>query len=308
MRIAITGSSGLIGQAIVEFFEAREASVTRVARLSITKTKPSEQHMFWDLSTKKIDSEGLEGQDGIIHLAGENIADQRWDDDFKEKIRSSRIEGTTFLSETIAKLEFPPKVFISASAVGFYGNHEPQIPIDEESKVGEDFLAKLCQDWEASTQAAKQAGVRVVHFRTGAVLSPKGGALAKMLPIFQMALGGKLGSGKQMMSWVALDEIPKIVLHIIENEDIKGPVNIVSPEPVSNQEFSNTLGEVINRPTKLPAPAFALRLLVGEMADYLLLGGARVLPKRLQEGGYQFQYPHLKEALESCLAGLDEEE
>jgi uncharacterized protein (TIGR01777 family) len=248
-----------------------------------------------------IDRAGLEAHDAVVHLAGEDIAAGRWTQARKHVIRESRIHGTRLLCETLASLAQKPRVLIAASGVGYYGNHEPDHPVDETSPRGSGFLSDLVRDWEQATTPAKAAGTRVVYTRFGIVLSPRGGALAKMLPPFKMGLGGKVGSGRQVMSWIALDDVPSALLHIIEHDALSGPVNVVSPHAVTNAEFTRILGHVLGRPAILPLPAFAARLLFGEMADALLLGGARVLPKRLEGSGYPFAYPRLEPALHHLL-------
>jgi len=301
MKIAITGSTGLIGTAVVRYFKGCGHCVTRIVR-SGTKSKSQEPILEWDIPAKLCETQGLEALDVVIHLAGANIAGARWTKNYKQQITSSRIEGTRLLCSVLGKLQQPPKVLCSASAIGFYGNHLPQETIDETAGAGADFLANLCQEWEGATQPAQDAGIRVIHMRFGAVLSSSGGAIAKMFVPFKCGLGGKLASGKQMFSWIALDEIPVIISYMIEKEDISGPVNVVAPHPVSNAEFTKEFGRVIRRPTILPVPGFALRLLLGEMADSLLLGGARVIPQRLQRSGYSFQYPDLHSALTAALS------
>lgn len=248
-----------------------------------------------------MDTSALEDHDAVIHLAGENIAGGRWTDKRKALIRESRIRSTSLLCKTLAGLNRPPRTLLSASAVGYYGNRDPDETLDESSMSGSGFLAEVCREWECATAPAQVAGIRVVHMRFGTVLSPPGGALAKMLPIFKLGLGGKVGSGKQIMSWIALDEIPAAVFHALSSEIPSGPVNFVSPNPVSNAEFTRILGQVLARPTIFPLPAFAARLMFGEMADELLLGGARVVPRRLKESGYPFIHSDLEQALKQML-------
>jgi uncharacterized protein (TIGR01777 family) len=257
--------------------------------------------VVWDPAAGAIDRAGLEAHDAVVHLAGEDIAAGRWTRARKQVIRESRIRGTRLLCETLAGLAHKPRVLITASGVGYYGTHEPDESVDETSARGAGFLADLVRDWEQATTPAKAAGIRVVHTRFGIVLSPRGGALAKMLPVFRMGLGGKVGSGRQVMSWIALDDVPSVMLHVIEHDSLSGPVNVVSPHAVTNAELTRILGQVLGRPAILPLPGFAARLLFGEMADALLLGGARVIPRQLEHTGYRFAYPRLEQALQHLL-------
>ncbi len=300
MRIAITGSSGLIGSALMARFEQDGHAITRVVRGAGVR-EPRHRTVVWNPATGAIDRAGLEAHDAVVHLAGEDIAAGRWTQVRKQVIRESRIRGTLLLCETLAGLAHKPHVLITASGVGYYGNHEPDESVDETSPRGAGFLADLVRDWEQATTPAKAAGIRVVHTRFGIVLSPRGGALAKMLPVFRMGLGGKVGSGRQAMSWIALDDVPSVMLHIIEHDSLSGPVNVVSPHAVTNAEFTRILGQVLGRPAILPLPAFVARLLFGEMADALLLGGARVIPQQLEDTGYRFVYPRLEQALQHLL-------
>ena len=300
MKIAMTGSTGLIGNALREFFSKNGHTVTRIVRRSTYKD-PDPSLIFWDPLKKEIDIRALEQQEVIIHLAGENIGAGRWTLKRKEEIRRSRLLGTSFLSATLAGLKNRPKVFFSASAIGFYGNQENGQPLDESSSPPAGFLPGLCRNWEEATTPADKAGIRVVNMRFGVVLSPKGGALAKMLPIFKLGLGGKIGTGQQMMSWVSLDEIPGIILYLIGKETVSGPVNFVSPNAVSNLEFTRALGHILKRPTLFPLPAVMVKIMFGEMGEELLLGGANIIPKRLQAAGYPFVYPDLQKALSHLL-------
>jgi len=260
----------------------------------------SSNSAFWNPGTSEIDASALEGIDAAVHLAGENISEGRWTDEKKKRIVDSRIKGTTLLSETLAGLKNKPSVLISASAIGYYGNRGDEL-VNEASKPGSDFLSDVCVQWEQSTSAAKMAGIRVVNIRIGVVLSTKGGALAKMLLPFKMGVGGKVGNGDQYMSWIALDDLISAILFLIDTDSIQGPVNITTPNPVTNAEFTKSLGKALSRPTILPAPAFALRMVFGEMADALLLSGARVDPVKLKASKYTFKYPQLDAALKSIL-------
>jgi uncharacterized protein (TIGR01777 family) len=251
---------------------------------------------------REIDAAEFEGFDAVIHLAGENVGSGRWTASRKAAIRDSRVNGTRFLCEALAKLARPPKTLVCASAIGIYGDRGEE-PLTEESPAAAGgFLPGVCRDWEAASAPASRKGIRVVALRFGMVLSPKGGALARMLPLFRAGLGGVIGSGRQYVSWVALDEIPLILLHALHSGDLSGPVNAVAPRPVTNLEFTEALGKALSRPTPLPVPAFALRLAVGrEMADALLLSSARVVPKRLLDTGYAFRSPELAPTLRRLL-------
>jgi uncharacterized protein (TIGR01777 family) len=235
-----------------------------------------------------------------VNLAGENIASGRWTPDKKMEIRDSRVKSTLLLSDAIAKMKTPPKGFVSGSAIGYYGNRTE--PVKESSSPGNGFLADVCIDWEEATKAAEKAGVRVVHLRIGVVLDPEGGALKRMLLPFKLGLGGRLGSGKQMMSWITREDLCRAILYCLEEGGVKGAVNATAPKPVSNQVFTKDLGAALGRPTVFPVPAFALKLLLGEMANEMLLSGAAVLPEKLLQKGFSFHHPELQEALKSLLS------
>ena len=254
----------------------------------------------WDPPRRGPDPGALTGIDAVVHLAGESIAQGRWNAEKKQRILDSRIKGTLLLSEALVKMDTSPKVFISASAVGFYGNRGADL-MREDSPAGQGFLPEVCRQWEAAAQGASRKGVRVVHLRTGVILSPEGGALAKMLLPFKMGLGGKIATGEQYMSWIALDDVLGVILFALQTESLRGPVNTVSPRPVTNQVYTKTLGKVLGRPTIFPMPAFAARLAFGEMADDLLIGGARVEPTQLQNKAYKFRYTDLEAALRHLL-------
>ena len=296
MKILVTGATGLIGRELTPLLTTSGHEVFR-----LTRSKPTEANdITWNPAQGQLPQAPLEGLDAVVHLAGENIAEARWTDAVKERIRLSRIQSTKLLCDTLAKLQSPPKTLICASAIGFYGNRGTEI-LTESSPAGTGFLADLCRDWEMLAEPARQLGIRVVHLRIGVVLSPKGGALAKMLTLFQLGLGGVVGSGRQYWSWVAIDDVIGAIRHCLERADVSGPVNVVSPNPVTNFEFTKTLGGVLHRPTVFPLPAFAARLAFGEMADELLLGSNRILPQRLQETGYAFRCPTLEFALRHLL-------
>ena len=296
MTVLVTGSSGLVGSALIPHLEA---SGHRVLRLVRTSPK-SDLERRWDPDTGELAAADLEGIQAVVHLAGENIASDRWNEAKKNRIRSSREDGTRLLAQVLAELQTPPGVLISASAIGYYGNRGEEI-LNEESPPGADFLAETCIAWENAARPAADAGVRTVYVRIGIVLSADGGALAKMLFPFKMGVGGVIGSGDQYMSWISLSDLAGIINHALNTETLEGPVNAVSPAPVTNREFTKTLGGALSRPTLFPMPAFAARLAFGEMADALLLSSTRVLPARLQETGYVFQHPELDGALRHVL-------
>ena len=295
MHIAVSGSSGLVGSALVSSLTAGGHRVTRLVRRS-----PVGNDVLWGPAEGIRDLPKLAGVDGVVHLAGENIAAGRWTEACKAEIRRSRVEGTRRLCESLAKLGARPKVLVSASAIGFYGNRGVEI-LTEDSAPGSDFLAGVCREWEAATEPASRAGIRVVHLRFGMILSPAGGALKKMLLPFKMGAGGRIGSGAQFMSWIAIDDAVGVIQHALSTESIRGPVNAVAPAPVTNAEFTRTLARVLSRPAIVPMPAFAARLAFGELADALLLSSQRVMPSRLKESGCRFRYPELEGALRHLL-------
>ncbi len=298
MRVAITGSTGLVGSEAVTVLSAAGHEVLRLVRRPLA---PGESALRWDPEKGEVDAAGLEGCDAVLHRAGENVGAGRWTAARKAAIRDSRVNGTRFLCDTLAGLSRPPKTLVCASAVGFYGDRGEET-LAEGSPPGNGYLAGVCREWEAASASAARAGIRVVTFRIGIVLSPKGGALSRMLPLFRAGLGGVIGGGSQYVGWIALDDLPRIVLHALQCVDLSGPVNAVAPCPVTNREFTLALGKALSRPTLLPVPAFALRRAVGrEKADALLLSSARAVPCRLEETGYRFRFPELGEALRHML-------
>jgi len=300
MRVAVSGSTGLVGSEVVGVLSAAGHEVVRLVRRPPASGETSV--LRWDPSRGEVDAAGLEGFDAVIHLAGENVGSGRWTAARKAAIRDSRVNGTRLLCDALARLARPPKTLVCASAIGVYGDRGEDL-LTEESLPGTGYLAGVCREWEAASAAAARKGIRVVPLRIGVVLSPKGGALSRMLPLFRAGLGGVIGSGRQYVSWVALEEIPPILLHALRCADLSGPVNAVAPVPVTNRELTEVMGKVLSRPTPLPVPAFALRLAVGrEMADALLLASARVLPRRLEETGYRFRFPELAGVLRHLLA------
>lgn len=297
MEVLVTGASGLIGSALVPALEGDGHRVVRLAR----DGGRGVETLRWDPAEGSIDAAGLEGFGAVVHLAGAGIGDQRWTPDRKREIRESRTKGTALLSETLAGLERKPAVLVSASGVDYYGAHG-QEPLTEDSPAGEGFLARVCVDWEAATAPAEQAGIRVVRMRTGPVLSADGGVLKRMLFPFKAGLGGRIGTGKQWMSWIAIVDHVGAIRHVLARDDISGPVNSTAPIPVTNAEYTKTLGSVVRRPTVIPTPITPLKVLYGtELVRSLLLTGQRVLPKRLVDTGYGFEHPELEPALRALL-------
>lgn len=297
MRLLVTGASGLIGSSLVPWLASGGYRVTRLTR---SEPQPGADEVRWDPAAGTIDRARLEGVEAVVHLAGENLATGRWTHAKKARIQMSRVSGTRLLSEALARLTRPPRVFVCASAIGYYGNRGAEI-LNEESPPGSGFLADVCREWEAAAEPARRRGIRVVHLRTGVVLSAQGGALAKILLPFRMGLGGPLGNGQQAMSWIALDDVLGVIQHVLSIDAVTGPLNVVAPTPVTNREFTKTLGRVLSRPTLVPAPAFALRLILGELADEALLASTRAIPSKLLATGYVFRYPTLEGALRHVL-------
>ena len=295
MKILVTGASGLVGRALVPLLTAEGHEAARLVR-----SAPGAGDVPWDPDAGTLGAEALEGFDGVVHLAGENIASGRWNTEKKRRIRESRVRGTRLLSETLAALERPPRVLVSASAVGFYGDRGEE-ELTEASPAGTGFLSEVCREWEAATEAAEEKGVRVVHARLGIVLSRQGGALAKMLTPFRLGVGGVIGNGRQYMSWVTLDDAAAALGHLLAAAAVTGPVNVVAPAPVTNREFTATLGRVLRRPAVFPVPGFMARLAFGEMAEALLLASARVKPEKLLDSGYAFRHGSLTEGLRHVL-------
>ncbi len=302
MKIIVTGSTGLVGRALVRSLLSEGHAVTRLVRgESQTFSAPGTSAVRWDPERGSIDAAALEGHDGAVHLAGESIA-TRWSAAQKARILESRVKGTTLLAETLAKLSQPPEVLVSGSGINFYGDRGDEI-LTEASRSGGGFLAEVCRQWEAATAPASDAGIRVALLRTGIVLSGGGGALGKMLLPFRLGLGGRMGSGTQWMSWISIEDEVGAIVHLLGDGAPSGPVNATSPNPVTNAEFSKALAEVLRRPAVLPVPATALRAVLGRgMADELLLGSMRVLPTRLLDSGYTFRTPDLRPALQRVLA------
>ncbi|MEP6625387.1 MAG: TIGR01777 family oxidoreductase [Acidimicrobiia bacterium] len=297
MDVAITGSSGLIGTALANELHERGDRVVPVVR-------GTGLGLRWDPATGVIDASGFAGFDAVVHLAGEGIGEKKWTDEQKRKIRDSRVQGTALLAGALAGLEQPPSVLVSGSAVGWYGNRGDEA-LTETSDPGpiDDFLVDVCLEWEAATAAAEAAGIRTVHLRSGIVLSPDGGALARMLTPFKLGLGGRVASGRQFMSWISLADEVGAILHAIDTASLSGPVNATAPAPVTNLEFTHALGRALHRPTKLPTPLLPLKVVYGtELVQHLLVEGARVMPAALDNSGYTFAHPTLDVALAALLA------
>lgn len=301
MKVIVTGSTGLVGSALVRSLRAAGDSVTRLVRGDAQEfSAPGTKAVRWEPESGVASAKELEAHDAAVHLAGEPIADGRWTDEKKRRIVESRVKGTRLFAETLAGLNEKPKVLVSASAIGFYGDRGEEV-LREESASGEDFLSEVCREWEKATLAASQAGIRVVHVRIGIVLSAKGGALAKMIAPFKLGVGGRVGDGRQYMSWITLDDLVAIIRRAVTDESLRGPLNAVAPQPVTNEDFTKALGSVLGRPTFLSVPAFAARLAFGEMADALLLSSTRVEPARLNEVGFKFSHPEIEGALREVL-------
>jgi uncharacterized protein (TIGR01777 family) len=294
MNVLISGASGLVGSSLVPFLTAGGHRMRRLGR----SRRRGADHV-WDPASGTIDTDALDGVDAIVHLAGENIG-SRWTSAKKQEIRDSRVQSTRLLAERLAEMSAPPRTLVCASAIGFYGDRGDE-PLDETSAAGSGFLAEVCRDWEAAAEPARRARIRVVHLRFGIVLSPRGGPLARMLPPFRMGGGGVIGSGRQYISWIGIDDAIHVILRALTDESLEGPVNAVAPTPLTNAEFTRTLGKVLRRPTVVPLPAFVARALFGEMAEATLLSGARVQPQKLLDRGHQFQHPQLEDALRHLL-------
>lgn len=292
MRILVSGSHGLVGKALIRSLTSDGHEIVRLVRGKPAGTDEIE----WHPNEGRIDAAALEGLDAVVHLAGESIASGRWTDEKKRAIRDSRVKGTALLSDALARLTHPPSVFVSASAIGYYGDRGDEL-LTETSAPGKDFLSGVCVEWEQATKPAVEKGIRTIHARFGIILDAKEGALAKMLTPFRMGIGGRIGDGKQWMSWIDIEDVVNGLKFLIESP-VSGPVNFVAPNPVKNAEFTKTLGRVLSKPTLFPVPAFGARLAFGEMADALLLSSQRVKPGVLQH----FAYPTLDSALRHLLA------
>jgi len=294
--VLVSGSSGLVGQELMRALAKRKKKTARLVR-----STAAEGDVFWNPMEGVLDESAL-CADAVVHLAGENIAEGRWSEAKMAAIRESRVRGTRLLSESLARMKTPPKVLVSASAIGFYGEGGQDV-LTEDSRAGTSFLSEVCQEWERATEAAESAGIRVVHLRIGVILDGQGGALAKMLLPFKLGLGGKIGGGEQYMSWILLEDLISIICRAIDDEALRGAVNATAPQPVTNLEFTKTLGRVLGRPTIAPMPAFAAKLALGRMAEELLLASLRVTPNKLMENEFVFSEPTLEGALRAALKG-----
>lgn len=295
--IAITGASGLIGTALAAHLRAKGDTVVSFTR----RGESSSTSIAWDPSTGRIDAARLAGVDAVVHLAGAGIGDKRWTDAYKREILESRTQGTSLLASAMADVANGPRVLLSGSAIGYYGE-SLTAEFTESSPAGRGFLADVCVQWERATRAATDAGIRVAHLRTGIVLSPQGGALKKLLPLFKVGAGGRMGSGKQWQSWISIDDEVAAIDHLLSSS-VSGPVNLTAPQPVTQAEFTRVLARVIKRPAILPVPSFGPKLLLGsELADALLFTGQKVLPRVLANDGYVFQHSDLETALRSLLS------
>lgn len=292
MNVLVSGSSGFIGSAVVTALEAEGHTVRRLVRGT-----PRDQDVAWDPAAGTIDADALQGTEAVVHLAGEGIGDRRWSEEQKARIRVSRVEGTRLLAASLAGLPTPPHVMVSGSAIGYYGDRGDEV-LTEDSPPGDDFLARVCSEWEAATAPAEQVGTRVVHVRTGIVLASAGGSLGRQVRLFKLGLGGRLGSGRQYVSWISLDDEVGAILHLLDSATARGPHNLTSPEPVTNADLTKALGRALHRPSIVPVPGLALDLVLGrEMARSMVLASQRVVPERLREDGYQFRHPDVESAL-----------
>lgn len=295
MRVIISGASGLIGSELGASLRADGHEV-----VALVRRPAGAGEVRWDPARGELSADALAGADAVVHLAGAGIGDHRWTAEYRREILESRVRSTTLLAERIAECGQRPPVLLSGSAIGVYGASDDR-ELDETSPAGAGFLADVCVQWEAATAAAAAAGTRVVHLRTGIVLTPKGGALKKMLPLFRLGAGGPFGNGRQWQSWISLDDEVGAIRHLL-TADVHGAVNLTAPEPVDGRTFARTLGKVLHRPSLLPVPAFGPRLLLGrELADALLFTGQRVMPRVLQQSGYAFRHPTLESALRGVL-------
>lgn len=298
MRVLITGASGLIGRALKVYLENSGNEIVPLARKAPSNSNNNQP--WWNPEAGELHPDHVAGFDAIVHLAGDNIASGRWTPDKKRRIFDSRVTGTSLLCNTLAACGAPPKVLISASAIGYYGHRGDEI-LDEDAPAGQGFLAETCLAWEGATQPASETGMRVVRLRTGMVLSGAGGALPRLLTPFRLGLGGPIGTGRAWMSWIALTDMTRLIAHCIQDDSLTGPINAVAPHPLSNLDFTRALARTLKRPAVLPVPPLALRLAFGEMAREVLLASTRVLPARLLAAGFSWEHPEIESALQACL-------
>jgi uncharacterized protein (TIGR01777 family) len=296
MRIAVTGASGFLGSALVSALHVDGHDVVRLVR----RTAQASDEVSWDPAAHDVDETALAGTEAVIHLAGVNVGGRRWSSSYRRKILGSRTEGTTTISQAVARLDPQPAVLLSASAVGYYGDTGDRL-VDESQGPGSGFLADVVRQWEASTAPAEAAGVRVVHLRSGIVLAKTGGVLKPILPIFRLGLGGRLGSGRQYVSWISLPDELAAIRFLLTASDIAGPVNLTAPDAVTNAEYTKAIGRAVHRPAVLPVPAGPLRLALDGLADEALLAGQRVRPRVLTEAGFAFAHPDIVTALRAVL-------
>ena len=294
VRVLVSGASGPIGTALLPSLKSAGARISRLTRKGARYSSSDEQRIAWD-PRETISPDAVSGFDAVIHLAGESIVG-RWTDTKKREIRDSRVEGTSNLARALAQAKQKPQIFICSSAIGYYGDRGDEV-LKESSAPGSGFLAEVCAEWEAAARSAAEAGIRTVLIRTGIVLSPKGGALGKMLTPFRLGVGGRIGSGRQWMSWIDVQDMVGAIHFIIKTDSVRGPVNMVAPNPATNAEFTKTLARVLSRPAIFPVPAFAVKLGFGEMGETALLGSQRVEPGQLRRAGYDFQFPDLQSSL-----------
>ncbi|GAA1529914.1 TIGR01777 family oxidoreductase [Streptomyces albidochromogenes] len=295
MRIAVTGSTGLIGTALVRSLRADGHEVRRLVRRAAT----SREEVTWDPGRQYVDADGLAGCEAVVHLAGAGVGDHRWTASYKREIRESRVLGTAAIAEAVAGLDTPPKVLVCGSAIGFYGDTGDRA-VDEDAPPGDGFLSSVCVDWEEAAAPAREAGVRTVFARTGLVVAREGGAWGRLFPLFKAGLGGRLGSGRQYQSYIAMHDQVAALRHLIDTESLSGPVNLTAPRPVTNREITRAMGRVLKRPTLFTVPAPALRLALGEFSSDVLVS-QRVLPRQLEESGFSFAFPEIEDTLRAAL-------
>ena len=296
MRVLVSGSTGLIGSSLVRSLESGGHDVVRLLR---PQSRTTANGIMWDPAAGSLDAREVEGFDSVVHLSGENIANRRWSEAQMARIRDSRIGSTTLLAETLASLDSPPSVLACASAGGYYGDRGVEL-LDEDASVGTGFMAEATKEWEDATGPAASAGIRVVNLRIGVVLTAAGGMLSRVLPIFKLGIGGRLGSGSQYMSWLTRSDVIDATVWTLEHDDLSGPVNVSSPNPVTNKEFTRALGRALRRPAVLVVPTFALRIMQGDLSE-VVMSSARMAPARLRESGFEFRHPEIDGALEWAL-------